>query len=284
MGRNAKGDLLPHGRTPPSDSPSMQSAPQYPAQYEREGNYSGKPSSNYADLEADQVVMAREVANCSPEIRAGFIRKVYGILSMQLILTVVGAATFMFVESARSFALSSTGVFYTALFLPFPVLFALFCYKNKHPANMYLLTLFTVCEAYTVGVICAVYYEQGYGEIVLQALLLTAAVFISLTSYVFVTKKDFSWMGGALYMGLIILLVWGVINMLFPIGGGLGRAVFSLMGALLFSGYILYDTSNIMLHMGPDDYIMASVSLYLDIINLFLYLLEILRFMQGGSD
>tara|TARA_B100000795_G_scaffold269044_1_gene257342 strand:+ start:31 stop:642 length:612 start_codon:yes stop_codon:yes gene_type:complete len=203
---------------------------------------------------------------------------------MQLLLTVVGAATFMFVESARSFALSSTGVFYTALFMPFPVLFALFCYKNKHPVNMYLLTLFTVCEAYTVGVICAVYYEQGYGEIVLQALLLTAAVFISLTSYVFVTKKDFSWMGGALYMGLIILLVWGFINMLFPIGGGLGRAVFSLMGALLFSGYILYDTSVIMLHMGPDDYIMASVSLYLDIINLFLYLLEILRFMQGGSD
>merc|ERR1712166_638525 len=242
-------------------SPSMQSAPQYPAQYEREGNYSGKPSSNYADLEADQVVLAREVANCSAEVRAGFIRKVYGILSMQLILTVVGAATFMFVESARSFALSSTGVFYTALFLSFPVLFGLFCYKNKHPVNMYLLTLFTVCEAHTVGVICAVYYEQGYGEIVLQALLLTAAVFISLTSYVFVTKKDFSWMGGALYMGLIIL-----------------------MGALLFSGYILYDTSVIMLHMGPDDYIMASVSLYLDIINLFLYLLEILRFMQGGSD
>uniref|UniRef100_A0A7S0HSF5 Transmembrane BAX inhibitor motif-containing protein 4 n=1 Tax=Phaeocystis antarctica TaxID=33657 RepID=A0A7S0HSF5_9EUKA len=267
----------------------MQSASQYQgggssSQYPTEGNYSGKPSSNYADLEADQVVMAREVANCSAEVRAGFIRKVYGILSMQLLLTVVGAATFMFVESARSFALSSTGVFYTALFMPFPVLFALFCYKNKHPVNMYLLTLFTVCEAYTVGVICAVYYEQGYGEIVLQALLLTAAVFISLTSYVFVTKKDFSWMGGALYMGLIILLVWGFINMLFPIGGGLGRAVFSLMGALLFSGYILYDTSVIMLHMGPDDYIMASVSLYLDIINLFLYLLEILRFMQGGSD
>jgi len=267
----------------------MQSASQYQgggssSQYPTEGNYSGKPSSNYADLEADQVVMAREVANCSAEVRAGFIRKVYGILSMQLILTVVGAATFMFVESARSFALSSTGVFYTALFMPFPVLFALFCYKNKHPVNMYLLTLFTVCEAYTVGVICAVYYEQGYGEIVLQALLLTAAVFISLTSYVFVTKKDFSWMGGALYMGLIILLVWGFINMLFPIGGGLGRAVFSLMGALLFSGYILYDTSVIMLHMGPDDYIMASVSLYLDIINLFLYMLEVLRFMQGGSD
>ena len=196
----------------------------------------------------------------------------------------VGAATFMFVDSARGFALSSPGVFYTAIFVPFILLFALFSFKNQHPTNMYLLTAFTVCEAYTVGVICAVYYEQGYGEIVLQALLLTAAVFTSLTSYVFVTKKDFSWMGGALYMGLCILLVWLFINMFFPMGGGLGHAVFSLMGAGLFSGYILYDTSVIMLHMGPDDYIMASVNLYLDIINLFLYLLELLRFMQGGSD
>ena len=190
----------------------------------------------------------------------------------------------MFVDSARGFALSSPGVFYTAIFVPFILLFALFSFKNQHPTNMYLLTAFTVCEAYTVGVICAVYYERGYGEIVLQALLLTAAVFTSLTSYVFVTKKDFSWMGGALYMGLCIMVMWLFINMFFPMGGGLGHAVFSLIGAGLFSGYILYDTSVIMLHMGPDDYIMASVNLYLDIINLFLYLLELLRFMQGGSD
>merc|ERR1711935_1329274 len=211
------------------------------AQYRpSEASYSGKPS-NYADLETQNV--AHEVANCSAEVKAGFIRKVYSILSMQLMLTVVGAATFMFVESARTFALSSPGVMYTALFLPFIVLFALFCYKNKHPANMYLLTIFTVCEAYTVGVVCAVYYEQGYG--------------------------------------LIVLLVWGMLNMFFPVGGGVGHAIFSLMGALLFSGYILYDTSVIMHHMGPDDYIMASVSLYLDIINLFLYLLQILRFLQN---
>ena len=248
-----------------------------------EASYSGKPSS-YADLEGEPVMMAREVANCSAEVKAGFIRKVYGILSIQLMFTVIGAATFMFVESARTFALSSMGVFYTAALLPIPVLFALFCYKDKHPVNLYLLSLFTVCEAYTVGVVCAVYQQQGYGMIVLQALLLTAAIFISLTSYVFVTKKDFSWMGGALYMGLMVLVMWSIIQMFFPIGGGLGRAVFSLLGALLFSGYILYDTSNIMHRMGPDDYIMASISLYLDIINLFLYLLEILRFLQGGSD
>jgi FtsH-binding integral membrane protein len=74
-------------------------------------------------------------------------------------------------------------------------------------------------------------------------------------------------------------------NMIFPVTfGGFGHSIFSMFGAVLFSGYILYDTSNIMHHMGPDDYILAAVSLYLDIINLFLYLLEILRMLQGGND
>jgi len=242
-----------------------------------------KPSSNYNDLEAERV--GTNVYDCSAAVKAAFIRKVYGILSIQLLLTVAGAATFMFVDSAREFALSSVTVMYTALFLPFGILFALMCYKDKHPTNMYLLSAFTVCEAYTIGVVCARYYEAGYGMIVLQALLLTAAVFVSLTSYVFVTKKDFSWMGGGLYMVLMVMVMWSLMNMIFPVTfGGFGHTIFSLGGALLFSGYILYDTSNIMHHMGPDDYIMAAVSLYLDIINLFLFLLEILRMLQGGND
>jgi hypothetical protein len=267
------------GQSYPSQYPTAQA---FPAQ--GPSSYAGKPSSNYADLEAEPY-RASNVYDCSAAIKAAFIRKVYTILSLQLLLTVGGAATFMFVDSAREFALSSTGVFYTALFLPLGILVALMCYKDKHPVNMYLLAAFTICEAYTVGVICAVYQEQGYGMLVLQALLLTAAVFISLTTYVFVTKKDFSWIGGALSMGLMILLMWSLMNMIFPVTfGGFGHSIFSMFGAVLFSGYILYDTSNIMHHMGPDDYILAAVSLYLDIINLFLYLLEILRMLQGGND
>jgi len=66
--------------------------------------------------------------------------------------------------------------------------------------------------------------------------------------------------------------------------GGIGRMVFSLFGTLLFSGYILYDTSQIMHNLGPDDYVEGAINLYLDIINLFLYLLEFLRMLQGGND
>ena len=104
----------------------------------------------------------------------------------------------------------------------------------------------------------------------LQALLLTAAVFLSLTTYVHVTKKDFSWMGGALFAGLMILIVWSFMSMLFGATfGGVGHTVFALIGALLFCGFILYDTSNLLHLYGPDDYVEASIALYLDIINLF---------------
>ena len=250
----------------------------------------------------------------------------------------------------------------TASFLPFGFLLALFCYKDKHPANMFLLGGFTMSMSYTVGVVCASYYAAGYGMIVLQALILTASVFISLTTLVFVTKKDFSFMGQGLFAGLILLIVWGALlsalcrpgcpchasTLLMhpshsPCAGFLqsfidfgpgGRMIFSLIGSLIFVGCeplarrnltrgttceqrlalypawaapalsrpahialpvltagrpclaadILYDTSMIMHYMGPDDYIMAAVTLYLDIINLFLYLLELLRMLQGGDN
>ena len=97
---------------------------------------------------------------------------------------------------------------------------------------------------------------------------LTASVFISLTTYVMVTKKDFSFLGGGLFAALLILIVWGIMNSIFDFGLG-GRMVFSLIGALIFVGYILYDTSLIIHHYGPDDYVIAAVTLYLDIINLF---------------
>ena len=63
-----------------------------------------------------------------------------------------------------------------------------------------------------------------------------------------------------------------------------GQMIFSLVGALIFIGYILYDTSNLIHVHGPDDYIIATVSLYLDIINLFLYLLQLLQSLQGGDS
>lgn len=243
--------------------------------------HSSPKNELYVDVEA-QLVPEDAVCNLPPSIRADFLRKVYTILSLQLLVTAGGAAFFMFHEGARTFVLNTQAMFLAALFAPIVLLLALGCYRSSHPTNLILLSAFTLCEAYTVGVVCAVYYASGLGLVVLQALLLTAAVFLSLTTYVLTTKKDFSWLGGGLFAVLCILLLWGMLNMFFDFGPA-ARLGYSLVGAILFAGYILYDTSEILHRLGPDDYIEATISLYLDIVNLFLYLLEILRAVSGGG-
>jgi len=230
----------------------------------------------------DDVVKA-EMDRASDLVKAGFISRVYGILSVQLFLTVASSAFFMFHEPTRAFVLANHGMLLTASILPFGFLLGLQCYKDSHPTNMLLLGGFTVSMSYMTGVVCAAYYQQGLGLVVLQALVLTAAVFISLTTYAHISKKDFSFLGAGLFAGLWILIIWSLLNWFFDFGVG-GRMVFSLVGALIFVGYILYDTSMIIHHLGPDDAIVAAISLYLDLINLFLYLLEFLRMIQGGDN
>ena len=130
----------------------------------------------------------------------------HGILAIQLLFTACSSAFFMFHEPTRFFVLANHGMLMTASIAPFPFLLGLYCYKDRHPLNMALLAGFTAAMTYTVGVVCAAYYQNHMGVVVLQALILTATVFISLTSYVMVTKKDFSYLGSA-FSGLIILNV-----------------------------------------------------------------------------
>lgn len=223
-----------------------------------------------------------EMDRASDMVKSGFIKRVYGILSVQLLLTVASSAFFMFHEPTRAFVLANHGMLITAAFLPFGFLLGLHCYKDSHPTNIFLLSGFTMAISYTTGVTCAAYYQHGLGLVVLQALVLTAAVFISLTTYVHISKKDFSFLGAGLFACLWILIFWSFMNWFFDFGLG-GRMVFSLVGALIFVGYILYDTSMIIHHYGPDDAIIASIALYLDIVNLFLFLLDFLRTLQGGD-
>jgi len=107
-----------------------------------------------------------------------------------------------------------------------------------------------------------------------DAFLLTAASFTGLTSYVFITKKDFSFMGAALSMGTWVLL-GAIILSLFVGSAALNLAIASV-GVLLFSGYILYDTSRILHARDESDPVGAALRLFLDVLNLFLFLLRIL--------
>lgn len=214
----------------------------------------------------DDFSYGTSVGTSDKHVRMQFLRKVYAILSMQLGMTVAVSALFMLSAPVRHFVLAAQGpMSIVGLVATFGFLFGLMATKDQHPMNLYMLAGFTAAESYTVGTLCAAYAEQGIGDLVLEAFGLTMLVFVSLTIYCFVSKRDFSFLGGFLFAGLLIILGASVLNFLFGLGGAqnstFGFAI-SVGGALLFTGYILYDTSVIMNQLGPDEWAMAAVTLY----------------------
>ncbi|SDK15138.1 Bax inhibitor-1/YccA family protein [Microbulbifer yueqingensis] len=124
------------------------------------------------------------------------------------------------------------------------------------------------------------YVAAGMAQVITQALGTTALIFFALSAYVLTTRKDFSFMGGFLFVGLIAVLVCAlgmVIAGFFGVHMPLASVVLSGVIALLFSGFILYDTSAI-INGGETNYLMATTRLYLDILNLFTALLHIIGF------
>ncbi len=131
---------------------------------------------------------------------------------------------------------------------------------------------------YTLGPIVGYYLSMpGGGTIVMNAMGMTGLIFLGLSAYVLTTRKDFSFMGGFIMVGMLLAFVASLGAIFFEIPA-LALAV-SAMCVLLMSGFILYETSNI-IHGGETNYIMATVSLYISIYNLFTSLLHLLGFLS----
>ncbi|KAF8585951.1 UPF0005-domain-containing protein [Ramaria rubella] len=215
------------------------------------------------------------VSESAPEIRAAFVRKVYTILFCQILGTCVVGGVFSQSTSSIVWVQTNSWSVIVALVATLVNLGLLFWKRHSHPLNLVLLSTFTVLEALTLGVTIAFYDTK----IVLQALLITLGIFLGLTLFTFQSKWDFSGMGPFLFAGLIALLMTGMVGIFFPFSKTIDL-VYGVGGALLFSGYIVYDTYNINKRLSPDEFIMGAISLYLDFINLFLSILRILNNIQ----
>ena len=148
--------------------------------------------------------------------------------------------------------------------------------RRSYPTNLLFLGGFTALEAYTISVIVAAFHTRGQDRIILQALILTLGIFVALTLFACQTKYDFtSWMP-YLFGGLWVLVLFGFVAAFFPYQST-SELIFGALGALIFSGYILVDTQLVMRHYHVEEEIAAAISLYLDIINLFLSILRILN-------
>lgn len=201
------------------------------------------------------------------------LRNTYALLSLTLLFSAMTAAGSLLLQLPHPGIIISLVGFIGLYFLTAKLRNSIWALPS-----VFALTGFM---GYTLGPIVGHYLAMpGGASIVMNAFAMTGIIFLSLSAYVLTTKKNFSFMGGFLMVGLILGVVGSLAAIFFQIPA-LSLAI-SAMFVLLMSGFILYETSNI-LHGGETNYIMATVSLYVSIYNLFTSLLHLLGFL-GGED
>jgi len=141
-----------------------------------------------------------------------------------------------------------------------------------------MIFIFSILMGMSLGPMLQIYLKMANGpSMVFQAASGTALIFFVLSGYALTTKKDFSFIGGFLLVGMIVALIAIVANIFLHIPAL--QLTISAVVILLMSGFILFDTSRI-IHGGETNYIRATIALYLSIYNIFIHLLSILGVMN----
>jgi len=274
----------------PPDVPTAPSSIGYPSYPTQQGYSAPAPPISQGlpggyDSDAEGLPSQSGFAGFSEKsIRRSFIRKVYGILFCQLLLTGAIISLIFFHEPLKSYVKRSRTIYWVAFAVMIVCLIAMACcegVRRKSPTNLIFLGVFTGAEGFMLGTFCA-HFEA---DAILIAVGLTAGVTLGLTLFAFQTKIDFTACGGMLCALLMILCIAGLILSF----TGLSKAAmigYGCAGALVFSLYIIYDTQLMMggkhkYALDPEEYIFAALNIYLDVINLFMYILMI---VGGSSD
>ena len=200
------------------------------------------------------------------------LRNTYMLLAMTLAFSAVCAGIAMAIGISPMMSLVMTiGAFIT-----------LFVVQKKadSASGIYWVFAFTGLMGASLGYTLNFYLGVAGPGLIMEALGATALVFFALSAYALTTKKDFSFMGGFLVVGLVVVLVAAIANIFFAVPA----VSLAISAAIVFimSGFILFDTSRI-IHGGETNYIRATVSLYLNIYNLFTSILHLLGAF-GGDD
>ncbi|ROT41033.1 UPF0005-domain-containing protein [Sodiomyces alkalinus F11] len=220
----------------------------------------------------DDFKFGGSVAEATIDIRNQFIRKVYAILTVQLIATGAVSSLSFFNQAYKTWIQSHPGLVWASLLGAIVFMLLTYWKRKSYPTNLLFLAGFTLLEAYTISVIVS-FYSAG---IVLNAVLLTAGIFVFLTAFACQSRYDFtSWMP-YLFGALWGLILFGFMAAFFPYSSTT-ELVYGGLAALIFSGYILVDTQLVMRKHHVEEEIAAAISLYLDIVNLFLAILRILN-------
>lgn len=197
-----------------------------------------------------------------------FIKQTYQLFAASLLAATAGA----YVGLGMAEAISSW--FFGLVILEFGLLFGLYAAKKKAGLNLILLFGFTFVSGLTLApLLTNILGMAGGASIVANAFMLTTVAFGGLSMFAMNTKRDFSAMGKMLFITLIVVVVASLMNIFFQ--SSLMQLIIASISAILFSAFILYDTQNI-IKGAYETPIEGAIALYLDFLNLFVALLQIL--------
>jgi FtsH-binding integral membrane protein len=212
----------------------------------------------------------------------GLVGKVMLLLAFSFLVACIGAFIGLSLVNIIGF-----GTFWIAAIGGFVVLIILRFTIQVSGLNLVLLYLFTFLEGMSLAPLIASYLAIGYGYILGEAFLITAITSLVLAVYAWTTKHNFSRLGDYLFFGVILLIVASLVSIFF---GGIFHSTFfslfiSIFGVAIFSGYVLYyvQRAKYLADTMPNA-IGLTVSLFITLLNLFLYILELLTILQGGRS
>ncbi|XP_053204602.1 protein lifeguard 1-like [Panonychus citri] len=234
-------------------------------------------SAHFADMELGGYNVFSEKS-----VRLGFIRKVFGIVTIQLIITALIGTAFFVSDNVKQFTIENPWTIWISLIVSIISLISLTCCNiyRSYPGNLICLILFTLSQSLTIGF----YTSFSSGEVVLMAIVITTIVVVALILFASQTRIDFTPANGVLYCATLCLILFGLACIIFP--SKIILLIYASLGALLFSIWLVVDIQmllgrNSIYRFSPEDYILASIIIYQDIINIFLNVLDIITLSRS---
>ena len=233
------------------------------------------------DFEDSYSTKDNSVSQQSLELRNKFIQKVYANLTVMCLITGLSCYAFMTNNELKNFSTTNSGQALTwiSFIILFTTIIIIACFDKiakVFPYDYGILTIFTVCQSYILGAMCI----QFDSNIVIMAGIATIAITLTLTLFAFQTKYDCTGMGGFLLSSLTGLIVIQIVNIF--VKSSSIQLMAASFGLIIFSGYLVYDTQLIVggthrkYQFSTDEHVFATINLYLDVVNIFINLLQLL--------
>jgi FtsH-binding integral membrane protein len=203
--------------------------------------------------------------------RATLVRRTYSLVFVSVLVSIVGVMFALSQPSLLGAVAAHPWLSMLAVFVP---LFMVQAGRNVFPLNIGLVFLFTFAMGVNISPVIYVFGQRQPG-LITQAATLTIGAFLVLTSYAFISRRDFSAWRSFFITGLFVVIGGMLLNVFFFHNAAVDVALASIT-ILVFCGLLVFDTWRIRNVYGPDDYVIAAVQIYLDLLNLFMAILRVI--------